>query len=385
MVNIPTITDLDDNIIGNLQTEYGIVISEETKVFLRALSKTQAGKMWLLYLAVGDVQKNIFPDLADPEAEGGTLERAGRLKGVYINQGTQGQYLCAVVGSAGATINSGTTFKSDDSSLNPGYLYVLDNAYTLTGSGDTITLRCLTVGNGALLAVTNTLTCTQPLVNINTQVTVSSVSTFPVDAETIEQYRVRVLQAYRLEPQGGAASDYRLWVAPVSGVAQSYPYALSGSANTAAVYVEAILSDSTDGKGTPTTTILDNVSAVLAASNGLKPLTVLPVQVNPVSIVEVDIAFSGTAGVPGISSAQQTIITQALTEAIAMVRPFIPGSDILSNRNDTISINIIIQIALNAAPGAYWTGIVLTVGGSSVTSYNFDFGAVPWVNTITYS
>lgn len=381
MLNIPTISSLYTNIKGNLETEYGVPISPIGKVFLRALAMVQAGKIYLLYLAIGDVQKNVFPDTADPESQGGTLERSGRLKGLIPFQGTQGQYIVAVTGSAGAVINASTTFKSDDSSLNPGFLFALDNSYTLTGSADTITLRCLTVGTDALLNVSDTLTCTQPLVNVSASVTVSSISISPVDAETTEEFRARVLQTYVLEPQGGASSDYRLWVATVAGVKQSYPYAESGATGVVDVFVEAILSDSTDGKGTPTMTILNNVTTVLSDANGLVPIDLI-VNVQPISVQTVVIGFTGSTGSPGISADQQTLITDALIEYVATIRPFIPGADLLTTRNDTLNTNGIIQTALNAAPGSYWTGIILTVNGISVTTYNFDLGQIPYLNPV---
>jgi len=386
MVSIPTISELYANNLAALQDEFSITIDPDGKSFLAGFAAVQAGKQWLQYLGLGDIQKNVWPDLAESEDQGGTLERFGRVKNLVPFQGTQGQYACSVIGSAGAIIPAGATFKSDDSSLNPSFLFTLDSPYTLIGTGDIITLRSLTVGTVALLAVGNTLTCTQPLANINTQVTVTSISISPIDAETIEQFRSRVLETYTLEPQGGSAADYRLWGREAAGVAQIYPYAVSGMTDVVAVYVEAILSDSTDGKGTPSGTILSAVSAIMAASNGLKPLGVMPVRVNPVNVLEVDITFTGSTGTVGISPAQRILITNALIEAVALIRPFIAGVDALVDRNDTISDNVIIQIALNAAPGCFFTGVSLTVGGASAPTYTFDNGNIPYLNpAITYA
>jgi len=387
MVQIPSIQSLYTSILGNIETEFGVELDPNGKAFLRALAMVQAGKLWLEYLGIADVQANVWPTTASSEANGGTLEWFGRIKNMSPQQGTQGQYIVNVTGSAGETIDASTTFKSDDSSTSPGYLFVLDNAYTLSGSGDTITLRALTVGTIAVLKAADTLTCTQPLININTGVSVASVSISPVDAETIEQFRSRVVETYQLQPQGGAAADYRLWGREAAGVAQIYPYAVDGEADTVAVYVEAILADSVGPphKGVPTSTILDAVTAIMAASNGLKPLGVMPVQVNAVTVKDVNITFTGSTGTPGISADQQVLITAGLTEAIALIRPFIPGADIITKRNDTLTVNTLIQVALNAAPGCYFTGATMTVGGSAVSTYNFDFGAIPFTNTVTYS
>lgn len=382
MVSIPTIQQLYASILADLQTEFGVSINPTGKAFLRGFAATQAAKLKLQYLGLGNVQKNIWPDLADPEALGGTLERFGRIKGLLPFPASQGQYTVAVTGTAGSVINASVTFKSDDSSLNPGYIYILDNAYTLTGSGDTITLRCLTGGTAALLAVGNTLTCTQPIVGVNASVAVTAISTSPIDAETVEEYRARIEETYVLEPQGGAASDYRLWGREAAGVAQIYPYVVSGISNTVATYVEAILSDSTDGKGTPTTTIINEVVAIMAASNGLKPLGVMPVQVLPVTIATIDIQIPGTTA--AMTGAQRSLITTGLRNALAAIRPFIGGVDNPAAMNNIISINVIVSSILNSVPGSIFTAPVLLVNSIPMTTYTFDFGVIPYLNSVIF-
>lgn len=387
MKTIPTIQQLYLLRLADLQTEFGVPLDPMGKAFLRAFAAVEAGMDKELYLHLGNIQKNVWPDTADPEASGGTLERFGRSKNLTQFQGSQGQYNVSVTGTASAVIKASTTFKSDDSSLNPGYLYVLDNAYTLTGSGDNITLRALTGGTKALLAIGNTLTCTEPIIGASPIVTVFGIGTSPVDAETTEEYRDVILETYTLEPKGGATADYRLWGRTVPGVKQIYPYATDGESNTVSTYVEAIIADSTDGKGTPSTTILDGVRAVYAPGNGLKPLGVMPVDVQPVTIQTVDITIPGTTA--SMTAAQKTLIQNALTEAVAKIRPFIPGDDVLANRSDVLSVNIIVSIILTAVPGSVFAAPTLTItppagGPVSYTTYLFDTGNIPFINSITF-
>ena len=246
MNNIPTLNELYTQILSDLESSESINITIPLfgKNFLRAMAMVQAAKMKLLYLRVGFVQKNIFVDTADSEAIGGTLERFGRVKlGRNPFPARAAEYTIEVTGTIGATIPASTVFRSDDDSLNPTKLYILDNAYTLVSATDTVLVRALEAGNGSQLLVGDTMTSTIPLANVNQvgEVTIESVE--PLAAETIEQYRRITIEAFRLEAQGGAGADYRLWAFDVQAVQQSYPYAKSGNANEVDLYIEATIGD----------------------------------------------------------------------------------------------------------------------------------------------
>lgn len=392
MITIPTISQLYTDIKADIETAYGSTIPSFGKNFLRAIAMVQAGKLKLYYLAIANLQKNIFPDTADQEALGGTLERFGRIK---LNRNpfpaTAGKYQIQVTGQIGSVIKSSQTFKSNDDSLNPGMLFVLDNTYTLVSTADSIIVRALTPGLDSRLLVGDGLTTTSPIANVNSDVVVLSQNVEPLAAETIEDYRSKTLDAYRLEPQGGAASDYRLWAADAQGVQQSYPYAKSGSANEINLYIEATIADSIDGKGTPSLFILDAVQDVVEldpdttkplSERGRRPLGVFQVHYLAITPRNIDIQISSFSG---ITSDIQTLIFSAVKSALSNVRPFVAGADILVNRNDIFGVNQIISIILNVRPGSVFGAIQLTVSGVGVTpSYQFLNGDIPFLNSITY-
>lgn len=305
MTNIPTLTDLFNGVIASMNATFGISIPTIGKSFLRNLAGTWAGKLKLLYLFLGNIQKNAWFDLADPVAVGGTLERFGM---IFLQRlpyaATQGQYVCSVTGTAGATIYANTTYTSDPTSLNPGYLFILDNDYVLTGVGDAITLRATTGGSVANLAIGNTLTCTQPIVNVLPGVTVTSIAVTAEDAETTEQYRAAIATQVQLAPQGGASADYIAWGQPVEGVSKIYPYAAIGAPYEVDVYVEAILSDSGGAPpdynyGIPTGTILDAVTAAILndpiTGAGRKPLGAILGPLTSISAVAINATGAGYA------------------------------------------------------------------------------------------
>ena len=391
MATIKTKQQIYDEIVLDLENKLGITLSAFGRVLLRILALVYAGALKLVYLSIGFVQKNVAPDLADPEEKGGTLDRFGLLKlGRRRFPATQAQYTATVTGTTAAVIPAGTTFKSDSNSLNAGYLFILDNAYTMPSGTGTITIRALTAGSESRLVVGNTLSATSPIDDINRVITVATETVIPQAAETVEEYRAKIIQAYRIEPQGGSKGDYRLWGYDAQGTREIYPYASSGNNNEVTIYVEATIADSTDGRGTPTPAILTDVEDVIEASPDVtltlaersrRPLGVFLVNVYPIVLREIDINIASFAD---LTSAKQAIILAAITEALYNVRPFIAGIDIVAERNDIFDTNRIGAIVLAAIPGSSFGTITLRVDGVSVPSFLFDNGEIPYLDTITY-
>jgi uncharacterized phage protein gp47/JayE len=391
MTTIPKISDLYSSILADLQTEYGVSIPLFGKIFLRALAMVQAGKLKLYYLAIGMLQKNIFVDTADPEASGGTLERFGRIKlGRNPFPATAGQYTLTVTGTTGSTIQASTTFKTNDDSSSPGKLFILDLAHVLAAPSDTITVRALESGSGSKLVNGDGLTATAPIAGVSKNAVVLAEAVAPVDAESIEDYRRKTLEAFRLEPTGGSGSDYRLWADDAVGCKQVYPYAKTGAANEINLFIEANVADSTDGFGTPSGPLISAVQDVVELDpdttkpinqRGRRPLGVFLIHYLPVTIRVVDINITGFAG---ITPAIKTLILNAVTLEINKIRPFVASADVLANKNDILDLNKIISIVLGAKPGSIFGAVTLKIDTVSVSTYTFINGDIPHLNTITY-
>lgn len=391
MITIKTTAQLQADIKADLESAYGSTIPLFIKCIMMALTIVQAGKLRLFYLAIAFLQKNIFADTADQEADGGTLERFGRTK---INRNPfparAGEYIVTVTGTVGATIPGQTTFKSNDDSLNPGMLYVIDNDYILTGSGDVATLRALDAGLDSKLDVNDFLTATAPIPSVNAIVQVQSESVQPLAAEDIEDYRALVIESYRLEAQGGAVGDFRLWSHDVQGVKRVYPYPTSGQSGEINLYIESAVIDSIDGKGTPSEAMISEVEDVVELDpdttkdideRGRRPMGIFEIHYLPIIPLDVDIQISSFEDVtPDI----ETLIFNAMKLMVDQIRPFIAGADVLANKNDILDINKIIVTILNARPGSVFGAIQLTVNGVVETSHTFQFGDIPNMDAITY-
>jgi uncharacterized phage protein gp47/JayE len=324
MIQIPTLSELYNGILADLEAEFQVSIPLFGKNFLRAMAAVQAAKLRIAYLFIGKVQKNIFIDTADPESQGGTLERFGRVK---LQRGpfkaTSGQYTVQVTGSTGAIINASTTFKSNDGSLNPGKLFILDQEFILDGI-NIITLRALEAGLGSQLSIGDTLDSTSPIALVDSRCTVLTELIEPIAAEDIEAYRAKAIQAYRLEPQGGAGADYRLWSADAQGVQQSYPFASYGASNEIDLFIEATIIDSIDGKGTPTGAILTAVEDAIELPTtdrpSRKPLGIYAVNYLPVTPLDVDIQISSYIG---LDASKEALIESAIEAELKNIRPFV--------------------------------------------------------------
>jgi len=386
MINIPTTQEIYTDIISDLEAEFSITIPTVGSSFLRAMAAVQAGKMKLYYLAQGKLQKNIFIDTADPEAIGGTLERFGRVKlGRNPFPATAGSYTVQVTGTIGTIIPQSSTFKSNDDSLHPGILYILDADYTLLATTDSITLRCLTAGLEGQLSIGDELTITAPVALLDDIGEVTAELVEPIAAEDIEDYRRKGLDAYRLEPQGGAGSDYRLWASDAQGVETSYPYAKTGVANEINLFIEATIVDSIDGKGTPTAAILTAVEDAIEDPTvdrpSRKPLGVYDVHYLPIAVREVDIEITGFVG---ITAPIQTAIFNAIELYLTTVRPFVGSIDTLADQNDTFDVNTIIALILEANPGSQFGAVVMEIDSVPLTTFTFLNGDIPFLDAITY-
>lgn len=390
MLNIPTTSELRVSIQNDLEAELGVQISTIGRVFIRALAGVQAAKLRLFYLAVAFIQKNVFADTADPESRGGTLERFGRVK---LNRNpfpaVGAQYEVDVTGIVGSTIPAQTIFKSNDESLNPSYLFQLDAAFILTSSTDTIILRALTTGLESSLEVSDGLTATAPISGVEREGVVTGISVQPQDAESTNTYREKVVDAYRLEPQGGSAADYRLWSADVQGVKKVYSYATSGATNEVDLFIEADDDVSFPvGSGIPTATMISDVVDVVEFDpdtsrplneRGRRPTQVI-INPYPITPLDIDIEITGFTG----DSGNETSVISALTDYVNTIRPFVSGADVLADAKDIISLNGVIFVIQDAVQGVNWTGLELQVSSSIVSDFQFFEGDIPKVNSITF-
>ncbi len=381
MITIPTLTEINTATIADIEARFGTPVSMVGKSFLRIWAGVISGTSYLMYIALAKVQKNIFVDTCDYE----TLVRFGRVKlGRNPFPATAGIYNVEVTGTIGAVIPVSSTFKSDDDSANPGNLFIVDSTITLAASTQIIQVRSLSSGIETKLEVGNTLTATAPIALVNSQCVVDEEITAPLSAETEDEYRSKVLNAFRLEPQGGAGADYRLWSADVQEVKNSYPFAAAGFTEVN-LFIEAKIADSTDGKGTPSSDTLDDVQAAIEEPTVDRPSRkpILSV-VNYLPVTPLDVVVTIT-GFVGDTPEIQDLIESAILEETKKIRPFVSSIDVLANKNDILSNFKLIGIIMAANPGSIFSDVSFTVDGSPETSFTFENGEIPFLDSVIFA
>ena len=384
-----TISEIYNDIISDIESEMGVKVPAYGKTFIRAIAAVQAAKLYIINLSIDFLKRNTLPDTADSQDKGGTLLRWGRIVlGRYPFSATQAQYDVTVTGQIGATIEASTTFQSRANSQSPNQLYVLDNQFTFSSTTETITLRALDAGLASSLEVGDELIATVPIDNVNKTAVVDSEIVTPEDGETNETYRQRILEAFRTEPQGGAAVDYRGWANEITGVAQSYPYAAVGinQAGNIDVYVEATQAASTDGKGTPSTQLIQDVQSAIEINpdttlpigeRGRKPLGVI---VDAQSITPLDVTVT-VDDFQDLTAVKESAIKDEIITTVNAIRPFVDSIDSQSSRNDVLTSNAVISAITLAVPGSVFGNVTVTVDGNSISSYQFIRFNIPYIDS----
>lgn len=390
MVTIRTFDEIYNDILNDYATAQGVDVSE-LDITYKVEAKVMAGQLYPIYLTISQMQNNVYPDLAEQDV----LERFGfAILNRYPARATQGYYNATVIGQIGSVIPANTQYQANSDTLASGFIFTVDTDITLTATSQVIQIRALTSGLNALLYQTDELTCLRPIVNINDTITVTSVVTNPTDAESIESYRIDVLEGIRLLSQGGSPYDYRLWALVIPEIRTVYPYVVQNTPGNIKIYVEATpeASDPLEAVGAPTQATMDayylNDAGVETGALiwddernvGRKPLTVNNITIASVIPIDVNIEFTGLSD----ESILPTIKT-ALEDLVYNIRPFIAGAQSIATKNDELIRDFIAIEVINilAGTGISYTSFVMNVDGNPETSYIFDNGEYPVINTVT--
>ena len=79
MAYIPTISEIYQNISNDLKNKLNLS-DDDLKKVLDAFAAVISAQIKLNYLFLADIQNNVFPDTADSELNGGTLNRHGLIQ-----------------------------------------------------------------------------------------------------------------------------------------------------------------------------------------------------------------------------------------------------------------------------------------------------------------
>lgn len=386
MKPIPNLKNIVERIIENLKTELNIPQNEDLKENLTAISAVIGAELKVYYLYIQDVQKNLYPLTAEPASQGGKLNDLGT---IHLNRqpypSTFGIYnLTAEVNSL-VDLRKDLTFKSSS-----GKIFIIDEDVTISPSSNVFEVRSLERGLESKLSIGEVLNVTEPVLGLPNESFVFSIVQSPLSEESEQSYRRSIMDAIQIESQGGSKGDYRLWSNDAEGVRRVYPYVKQGSAGTVQIYVESFPDDSTDGKGTPPQSVIDDVDSVCKLDpdtskpiwgRSRKPIQAI-LEVLPIILTPVDIKIIGLAQT---SLSLQTSIFSKLESYLFDIRPFIDGGELLRDKNDVLN-SARLQNAVNEviSNDNYFNDLELKVQGLITNNYTFSYGMIPFLNSVTY-
>jgi uncharacterized phage protein gp47/JayE len=391
MAYIPTILEIYQNIANDLKNKLNLS-DDELKKVLDAFAAVIAAQVKLNYLFLADIQNNVFPDTADSELNGGTLNRHGLIQ---LNRlqlpATNGVFTIKVNSVVGSVLRAGLTFKSNDDSLNPGKIYILDVEQITANAEQEIDVRSIDGGVDYALRIGDVLTITEPVIGVEQTVEVTTIVEQPLAAESEDVYRQRIIDSIQLEPQGGAKTDYRLWASDAQGVRNVYPYVKDFEAGTVQVFVEATEIDSTDEHGTPTPEILQEVEDVIrfdpdetkpTYERGRLPiqagLEVLPIATNPVDVT--------ITGLETDTVDIRNAIESNLKEYLLQIRPFVAGGDLARNKSDILySARLQAVVTDVISSSNFFVDFSMQVNGNDLSSYLFSKENIPYLRNLVFN
>lgn len=393
----PTVSEISDNIIAQLEASLNQSIPLLPKAFTRVLAKAIAGVFVILYKYGGYIglmqlvkyapyeETTINGRTFSPLIEWGVLSGIGR-----PTPATRAELRVEVdVTIPGGVIQAGTALYSTDN----GYTYAVTAAATLTTPTTLLGVRAVgdpnntggkgSAGNltaGALLRFSATPGGVEGTATVTDQVTAAA------DQESEQLYRQRVVQRFSAPPQGGAYADYRIWATSVAGISNAYPYS-GATPGTVSVYVEATAASSGSDNGVPTVAQLEAVAeAIELDDEGLasrRPIGSL-VTVYPIARSPFNVTVTGLS-VPGSEADVQEQIRVALSNYFANRSPYIIGLD-TQGRADRITataVGGVVDDVVSAANGIF-TSVSVTQGGSGVSVYTLGQGEKAKLGTLAY-
>ena len=384
-----TIEEVQQLLIRSFEHEFNTQLRILPKSFIKILCKVFAGVFIIVYKLVGWYFLQMFPETADWEevtilgVRLRPLVKLGVLFGVGEPlAGVQWQGIITIdVLTQGSVLYSGTQLKSSVT----GKLYIVEETKTLLQTKENVSIVCTEIGMAGNLEQNDTLNFVNPYGFIETEAVVLDVTRVGLDNELESSYRNRVINRFRLQPQGGALADYRIWASEVPGVLNVYPYNDKEQPGGVLLYVSGISDVYVDR--VPDKDLLKKVevSCTYDPETGRatrKPLTAMLdpkndgsySNVKPITVAAFDVAITGVSGIVPDDFAQ--VVKPALQNYFLDRDLYIRGLSDDNNRTNVISknhvITVINQIAVSVK--AIFETAEIRKDGKVMSLYTLDNG-----------
>jgi baseplate J-like protein len=392
-----TIEEVQQLLIRSFEHEFNTQLRILPKSFIKILCKVFAGIFIIVYKLVGWYFLQMFPETADWEevtilgVRLRPLVKLGVLFGVGEPlAGVQWRGIITIdVLTQGSVLYSGIQLKSSVT----GKLYIVEETKTLLQTKENVSIVCTEIGTAGNLEQNDTLNFVNPYGFIETEAVVLDVTRVGLDNETEASYRRRVANRFRMQPQGGALADYRIWASEVPGVLNVYPYNDKEQPGGVLLYVSGIPDVYADR--IPNNGLLKKVgeSCTYDPETGKatrKPLTAMIdpkndgsySNVKPITVAVFDVAITGVSGIVPADFAQ---VVRPLLKNYFLDRDlYIRGLSDDNNRTNVISKNHIITVVNQIAVSvkAIFETAEIWKDGKVMPLYTLDNGELARLGTL---
>lgn len=352
-----TIEEVQQLLIRSFEHEFNTQLRILPKSFIKILCKVFAGVFIIVYKLVGWYFLQMFPETADWKevtilgVRLRPLVKLGVLFGVGDPlAGVQWRGIITIdVLTQGSVLYSGTQLKSSVT----GKLYIVEETKTLLQTKENVSIVCTEIGTVGNLEKNDTLNFVNPYGFIETEAVVWDVARVGLDNELESSYRNRVINRFRLQPQGGALADYRIWASEVPGVLNVYPYNDKEQPGGVLLYVSGISDVYVDR--VPDKGLLKKVGEACTYDPETgratrKPLTAMLdpkndgsySNVKPITVAVFDIVITGVSGIVPADFAQ--VVKPALQNYFLDRDLYIRGLSDDNNRTNVVSKNHVITV-----------------------------------------
>ena len=371
---IPSISDIKDRIISDIEGEINQTTPALPKSLNRIIASALAGLFFLCYQAIMWVYRQIFPQTSDYPF----LILHGAIVGLNPISAIAAVIVCDVPGTTGGYVYQGYTFVGSN-----GIIYKVNaTVEIIAGVAEDVSMTALTAGDVGNLADGEELSITSTTANIDGIATVTSTTIYGYDKESEESYRTRVIARYKKRLQGGSPADYNLWGLECPNFIWVGPYADPALPGVIVVYGK--VDNQTDG--IPTSNQLTSLLNYLKFDPETGKAYRRPIgdilTTAPITIQEFDIEVSIKDGTPEIKADIET----SIIEYVSSLEPYIEGvSDI---RKDTLTNSNVSNVASDISEIEGSTiisvSIYVTLTGDEENRYTFYGSEFGKVNSVTF-
>jgi hypothetical protein len=376
-------------IIGFLQHEFNNKLQILPKSFIKILATVLAAVYIALFKQIGWMFLQMFPETAyfgeinilgiriRPLVKWGVLWGVGEPR-----PGTQWRGTITVnVVIKNTALSTGTQLKSDLT----GKIYIVDETKTLENDTETVDLICTSIGTIGNLETGDNLYFVAPLGNVKKEAVVTTVLEVAIDDESEADYRYRVVNRWRVQPQGGALADYRIWGMEVSGVLNIYPYNDDDSPNGVILYVSGNPAVFPDRIPSAALLVAVGNACTYNPETGIanrKPMTAAIdpqnngtyANIRPVALRIFDIYIEGLTGISALEFSDNA--RQPIKEYFLGREPYIRGLSDDNNKTNSVSKNnvssVVDQVAISLK--AEFENVIMKEGGNVIPVYTLGMG-----------